>query len=269
MSLFTYFFQGWNWNPAVLVTLLLAGAVYVWRFGRRGRPVCFVAALLVVAVALLSPLNLLANGVLFSAHMAQHILLLLFVPGLVLLSLPASAPARLRPEPAAAGALRPTSPLAVLGWVLGVGSMWFWHLPQVCNLAATRPPIHALQSLSLITMGALFWWPILAPRSSQRLNPGFGVGYLFTACLGCSALGILITLSPLEVCAAFTAPTTAPSLWADLRERLTFRRDQQLGGLLMWVPMCLVYVAAIVLELTRWLGSGRTAPHLPAPKGSA
>ncbi len=262
--------HGWNWSPVVLVSLAAAAAAYAGRFGRRGQPGCFIAALALVALALLSPLNLLASGVLFSAHMAQHIILLLLVPALGLLSLPPKfAPAgraavgqmpRNAAERSRQDGIPPGRWAAFFGWGLGVGSMWFWHVPLLCDAAASHAPVHAVQTLSLLGMGTAFWWPILSPRVADRLIPGYGIIYLFTACLACTALGILLTLTTIQVCPIFSAPTAAPAMWANLRDQLTPRRDQQIGGLLMWLPMCLVYVAAIVLELARWLGEPTPVP---------
>lgn len=260
MNSLPYLLHGWSWNPAALVGIGALTAVYAKFVGRRGRVGYFVAAMALLALAMFSPLSLLADGVLFSAHMTQHILLLLFIPGLTLLSLPAdfSVASGRSSEARTARSSAPVGATSVLGWIAGVGAMWFWHVPQLCNAAASTSSIHALQTVSLLGMGSVFWWPILAPRAADRLVPGFGIAYLFTACLACTALGILLTLSSVEVCSAFTAPTAAPSLWASLRDTLGARRDQQIGGLLMWLPMCLVYVAAIVLELARWLGEPAT-----------
>jgi cytochrome c oxidase assembly factor CtaG len=261
-----------------------AGAVatiaYARLVGRRGRPGLFVAAMVLLAIAFLSPLNLLAQGVLFSAHMAQHIILLLLVPGLVWLSLEHGFPGRGGPpgrpgfpvlqanaalEPGNSGPLgdRPlphslegsVQKGPILTWFLGVGSMWFWHVPVMCNAAAASTTVHTLQTVSLLGLGAAFWWPILSPTPAARLTPGWGILYLFSACLACTGLGVLLTITPVEVCPIFSAPSSAAPMWVGLRDRLTAVRDQQIGGLLMWMPMCLVYVAAIVLELARWLGA--------------
>lgn len=254
--------QGWNWNPVVLLFLAVATVVYALSVGLHGRPWCFAGALLLAALVLLSPLDLLASGVLFSAHMAQHIVLLLFVPALVLLSLPAKVASRAatsgRLEAGSLIRTRERRPfparLSIVGWLLGVGSMWFWHVPQLCDAAAGSGGVHAIQTISLLVMGAAFWWPILAPQKSDRLMPGLGIVYLFTACLACTALGILLSLTTIQACPIFRQPSTAPAIWANLRSELTATRDQQIGGLLMWLPMCLVYLGAIVLELTRWFG---------------
>jgi len=133
--------------------------------GSRRRWACFCSPLL-------SPLNTLADGYLFSAHMAQHILLLLIVPALLLLSLP-------RPLSLAVGPRVLAQPL--VGWLAGVGAMWFWHAPALCNAAVASPPVHALQIVSLLVLGSLFWRQILAPREQERLSPPGAVLYLFSA----------------------------------------------------------------------------------------
>jgi cytochrome c oxidase assembly factor CtaG len=250
--------HAWNWNPPVLIAAAAVTAGYFVAFRGEGRPASFVAAVAVVLLTLLSPLDALADGVLFSAHMVQHIFLLLIAPALLLFSLPAGV--GLQPG----SRLRRVLPY--LGWAGGVGSMWFWHVPQLCSAAAASGTVHAVQTLSLLVLGTAFWWPVFAPRPSDRLAPGFGIGYLFTACLACTALGMILTLTPVQACPIFRAPLAAGSAWAAIRAGVTAERDQQIGGLLMWVPMCLVYVAGIVIELFRWLG-GRD-PH-PAWHGEA
>lgn len=250
----------WEWNPLVLaacVGAIAAAAAY----GRRARANggggmrwgYFGAAVGAVLLALASPVNTLANGVLFSAHMVQHLLLLLVAPGLLVLSLP-----RARREKSGGDASVARRVFPAVGWGAGVGSMWFWHVPVFCDAAATSGGVHAAQTLSLLVLGTAFWWPILAPRESDRLMPGLGVAYLFTACLACTALGIVLTLTPVEVCPVFRAPLAASS-WSWLRERVSAEADRQVGGLLMWIPMCLVYVGAIMFELGRWFR--------PAPSG--
>jgi cytochrome c oxidase assembly factor CtaG len=199
-------------------------------------------------IALLSPLQAMAEGVLFSAHMTQHILLLLIAPALLLASLPRQIEGRF-----------PFSNAAVaIGWIGGVGSMWFWHAPNVCTAAVTVGWVRAMQTISLVGLGTAFWWPIFGPPDSHRLSPAAGIAYLASACLACTALGIVLTLTPIQVCPIFREPAPLGLLGRRIRSFITAEQDQQIGGLLMWVPMCLVYLAAIMLELSRWWRGPRT-----------
>ena len=113
----------------------------------------------------------------------------------------------------------------------------------------------SLQISSLLLLGSIFWQQILAPREDERLSPPGAVLYLFSACVACSILGILVTFSPVSVCPIYARPQTdrlgccklIQSAWG-----ITPDKDQQIGGLLMWVPMCLVYLVAIIAQLARW-----------------
>jgi cytochrome c oxidase assembly factor CtaG len=141
----------------------------------------------------------------------------------------------------------------VVTWGLGVGAMWLWHEQTLCNAASQSALVHRVQELSLLGLGTAFWWPILAPREESRLPPLSGVAYLFTACVACTLLGVLITFSPVEVCSVFAHPVDRLGVMPLLREGwgLTAEKDQQVGGLLMWVPACLVYGVGILGVLAR------------------
>ncbi|MGB8354603.1 MAG: cytochrome c oxidase assembly protein, partial [Chthoniobacteraceae bacterium] len=210
-----------------------------------------IAALGMVILALVSPINALADGYLFSAHMLQHMLLLLIVPALLVLSLPRSyvAPGFLR---------KGGHPVA--GWMAGVGAMWFWHAPAMCNAATTSRPVFAVQTVSLLVLGGLFWWQVIAPRDQDRLSPPGAIVYLFTACVACTVLGIILTFSPVTVCSAYMHPADPQGLLNTLRTgwRMTPEKDQQIGGLLMWVPMCMIYLTAIFAQLVRWFSPAGT-----------
>jgi putative membrane protein len=246
----------WRLDPLALFGCAVAIALYIrasaipldWmsrraRPGSRVRAAPFAAGLLVLALALLSPVGTLAEGYLFSAHMLQHLMLVLLVPPLLLLGF-----AGKESERYTAGRIT-----TFASWGLGVGAMWLWHAPTLCNAASQSALMHRLQEASLLAMGTAFWWPILAPRASQRLPPLGGVVYLFTACVACTLLGIAITFSPVEVCSVFAHPVDRLGVMPLLRDGwgLTAERDQQIGGLLMWVPACVVYGAAILAVLAR------------------
>jgi putative membrane protein len=238
--------SAWTWNVAALVSTGVVLAVYLWRIGVNRRLVYLLAGLGVFVLTLSSPLNTLAAGYLFSAHMLQHILLLLIVPALLLMSLPRCV--SLGPR-----SLLISSPF--IGWISGVGAMWLWHARPLCNAAVSSQLVNAVQISSLLLLGTIFWRQILAPREDERMSPPGAVLYLFSACVACSILGILITFSPVSVCSIYAQPAPDRSGILNLIQStwgITPDKDQQIGGLLMWVPMCLVYLAAIIAQLARW-----------------
>ncbi len=236
----------WDMDPFALGALVIAVALYI-AYGRRhvgGRVAFFAVAALVYVIAVASPIGVLARGYLFSAHMLQHIILVLVVPPLVLLSLPVAS-------------TRPSThhPLGFfIPWLLGVGAMWFWHAPTLCNAAAHSLAVSRVQIVSLVAMGSAFWWPIVGPRSADRLQPFGAIAYLFTACTACTVLGVLVTFSPLEVCSVYLHPTDSLGALPLLREGygLTPKADQEIGGLMMWVPGCVVYAASILAMYARY-----------------
>jgi cytochrome c oxidase assembly factor CtaG len=185
--------------------------------------------------------------------MLQHLLLMLAVPPLVLLGLPRER-----------DSARPREWTAVAyggAWLAGVGSMWIWHARTLCNAAAVSTTVQWFQTGSLIVMGLAFWRPILAARLSDRLPTFAGVLYLFAACVGCTILGIVVTLSPVEVCSAYMHPVDSLGALPLLRDGwgLSHQADQEIGGLMMWVPACLVYAAAILATLGRYYGEENRA----------
>ncbi len=247
-----FWLSAWSWNTATVASALLAIVVYLYLGRRRTRSgtAWFCAAVLVFLLTLVSPMNILATGYLFSAHMAQHLLLLLVVPALALLGLPQKSADRQPRRPTSLRFL--THP--VPAWLAGVGAMWLWHAPNLCSAAASNRGVHVLQVISLLGLGTLFWFPILRPDLPQRLSPPAGMVYLFTACLGCTALGIIITFAPLSVCPVFMHPPDTPGILSLIRKEwgITPELDQQIGGLLMWVPSCSIYILGILALLARW-----------------
>ncbi len=238
--------SAWSWNPAVLVLSGVALAAYLWAFGLTRRILYLIAGLGVFVLTLVSPLNALADGYLFSAHMLQHILLLLIVPALFLMSLPRCV---------SLGARSSLLANPLVGWFAGVGAMWLWHARPLCNAAVSSHLVGALQISSLLLLGGIFWRQILAPREEERISAPGAVIYLFSACVACSILGILITFSPVSVCPIYAQPVADQLGILNLIQSnwgFTPDKDQQIGGLLMWVPMCLVYLSAIIAQLARW-----------------
>jgi putative membrane protein len=160
----------------------------------------------------------------FSAHVVEHLLLALIIPALLLLATPAFPLGRLAKLERVLG--HPP-----VSWILGVGAMLLWHIPALFNAAMSSGALHVFETLSLLVTGVIFWWPILGPLRDRHLAPLGAVIYLFSACSSCTLLGAYLTFGPAV---------------------LDARADQQLGGLLMWVPGCFVYLSAILLTVRRW-----------------
>jgi putative membrane protein len=182
----------------------------------------------------------------FSAHIVQHFLLALVIPLFMLLGTPrwfAEAALR-RPILRRIEHMVGQPPAS---WLLGVGAMLTWHIPAFFNAALANEGLHIFQQLSFLIGGAIFWWPIFGPLRDRHL-PAFGaVAYLFSACVCCSLLGAFLTFGPVLY-------SHHPN-----NVRVDPRSDQQLGGMLMWVPGCFVYLSGILSTVMRWYGAERTA----------
>jgi putative membrane protein len=264
----------WEWKPFVLGGCLAALLLYA-ALGKHWKSIkisYLLGGLAVCLLALVSPISVLADGYLFSAHMLQHMLLLLIAPPLLLLSLPLGQPSTPSSHPLWDRVERVlTYPL--LTWLAGVGAMWLWHVPTLCNAATSSQPIHGLQVFTLLVMGGLFWWPICGPLANRRLPVLNAVLYLFSACVGCTLLGIWITFSPVEVCSIFMHPADKLGILPLIQHdwKLTPALDQQIGGLLMWVPACLIYLSIIMGMLLKWFAAkdGRVVVNSEATRLSS
>ncbi len=267
MTTWQFLLGTWIWRPEVALVSAAAIGFHLARFrlAHPGRTLALAGAVAALVIALMSPVAALARGTLFSAHMLQHVLLTLVVPLLALSSMAPSgsggngAPGARRGEPEGARRWTWAAP-----WAAGVGAMWIWHAPSLCNAAATIDSVREIQTVSLLVMGAAFWWPILGPRMDQRLPELGAIAYLFTACGACTVLGVSIAFSPVEVCSAYGHSVDPLGALPLARGTWGFAPsvDQELGGLLMWVPGCTVYASAILAILARFY----RAPHSAAPE---
>ncbi|WP_417396756.1 cytochrome c oxidase assembly protein [Gimesia chilikensis] len=244
----------WKWNsPIWLLVLALTGLYLVCLRGQSGKQIaCFALALLTLALAYVSPIGVLSDGYLFSAHVIQHLALLLIVPLLLLLSLPSSAMETLFQNPLL-NRIGHVLAVPFLGWLSGLGVMWFWHIPSFCSASTESYSLGIVRDATFLLAGLAFWWPIFSPVKRFHLPSAQAVLYLFSACLGCTLLGIYITFTVISVCPAFANPVDRIGILNMLYDQgLTPATDQKLGGLLMWVPPCSLYVTAIMVTLRRW-----------------
>jgi putative membrane protein len=236
----------WHWEPSVVVGCAALAIGYLAAARKRlNRAPYFLAGVLLLLLDLTSPIDTLGDQYLFSAHVLQHFLLALVIPPLLLLGTPAFELGILNKLERAIG-----QPPA--SWLLGVGVMLGWHVPALFNAALANEGLHIFQHLSLLITGTIFWWPILAPLNNRRLPALGAVAYLFSACVCCSLLGAFLTFGPVGLYPAYLNPPAR--LWG-----LDPKSDQQLGGTLMWVPGCFVYLAGILASVARWYAAESVA----------
>jgi putative membrane protein len=262
---------GWT---ITLVLLLFASAMSyaigvrrLWRRAGAGRGVRGVHVLrfalgwLVLAAALFSPIDALADRS-FALHMLQHEMLMLVAAPLLVLARPleawtwALAP-RLRQRMAIVARARWTKrgwrlvTSASGAWCLHAAAVWIWHVPALFLAAVANPSLHVAQHACFLGSALLFWWSVLRHRAGVH-----GAGAMisvFTTMLHTSALGALLTLAAHPVYLA-TGQATALGL--------TALEDQQLGGLVMWVPGSLAYLVAGLVVVAGCLSPVRVRQHV-------
>ena len=223
--------------------------------------VTFGVGVLVLFLALAGPVDALSDTYLFSVHMLQHVLLILAVPPLLLLGVPSTLARQLLAWPFLGGIERILGQ-PVVAWILGMGTLWVWHLPVLYTAALESESLHIVEHLCFLVTATIFWWPVLAPVTERRLGPLAAVLYLFPASMASSLLGILFVFAPRIVYPFYLHPDDTLGILPLLRGAwgLTPATDQALGGLIMWVPGCLVYLAFALVPLFRWLNEADGPP---------
>ena len=220
----------WDLHPSVVIGLALFGGLYVYLGGltsARRHVASFVGALVVLFVALNGPLHNLSDTYLFSAHMAQHLLLTLVFPPLLLYGTPAwVVRPLLRPRGVMAVARVVTRPLAAAS--IFTAPIVIWHVPALYEAALRHHGLHIAQHLVFLTTAVIMWWPVLSPLPElPRAQHLVQMLYLFLLGIPMSITGALITLSDSVLYPFYAA---APRVGG-----LSPLDDQQIGGLLMWV----------------------------------
>jgi putative membrane protein len=252
----------WNPDPVLLAGLVLAAAAYRRdraahrREGETLRASCFAGGLVVVAIALISPLDAL-SGALASAHMVQHVLLLLVAAPLLALSAPSSTIVRGSPALVRRTGARWRKRLRLTrhnlrtlrhpatAWLLHVGTLWFWHAAVPYDAAIQSKLVHILEHFSFLFTGMLFWRVVIDTRSAGRVSHGLGVLLVFAMAMQSVLLSALLTFARTPWYSRYAA-TTAP--WG-----LEPLADQQLAGVIMWIPAGALYLAAGLALMVAWI----------------
>lgn len=285
--------RSWEWRPDVIAPLLLFLALFSlgwWRLRRlarepgRSRPqlaagwrlVVYWLGVSSVALALVSPLDVLA-GQLFFMHMIQHMFLIMLAPPLIWLTNPMPVlvwglPMTWRRAigrflfqqnaPGRATLYRLTGPAT--SWFLFFMVLWGWHSPDAYDLTLRNPIAHNVEHLTFFAASMLTWWHITGagPRWHKRF------GYLGRAIFALSfvpvnmILGVSIALAPAPIYAYYT---TVPRLWG-----LSALTDQQISGVIMWIPGSEMHIYAVIILVARWLRAQErdvaARPATDAPK---
>lgn len=253
----------WTWSAYITLPLFAIGLMYTvgrLRMQRRGAQVywcpilCFASGWVSLFLALNSPMHEISEQ-LFWVHMTQHEMLMLISAPLLILGQPATPflfalPERWRVPIANIGKMKlierawlvVSAPIAA--WLLHAAALWVWHAPRLFDATLQSEWVHAAQHVSFLGTALLFWWTLFH-KHAGRLGYGGAILYVFTTAVHTSVLGALLTFAP----HAWYAPYAKTArLWG-----LTALQDQQIGGLIMWVPAgTLLTIVALVL-LAKWM----------------
>ena len=271
--------SSWTLNSSAIAVLLLTALIY-WRGWLRSRQVlhsrrdgqriaAFFTGLFLVFLATESPLDAF-DSLYLSAHMTQHLLLMMFAPPLILLGDPMLPMLRGLPKRFVKEGLGPFLSWPALrrlsawcvsppvAWAAFVLSTVFWHLPKFYELALSSPFWHNVQHASFFWTGILFWWPIVQPqpRQSKSTPPSWiKVPYLLFADIVNTALSAFFV---------FSGRLLYPSYAAAHFGMFSVQDDQTVAGLIMWVPGSLVYLLPAFVFTMRLLSTGRLQGRVDA-----
>jgi cytochrome c oxidase assembly factor CtaG len=244
----------------------------MWKLWRRAyesrtaiawRAAAYGMGWITLAGALVSPLHWLGEH-LFTFHMIEHEILMAISAPMIVVARPVGAivwglPGRLRHS---IGRMM-KSGVAQAGWewisrgttttTLHAIAIWAWHAPVLFDAAVTNVALHRLQHLSFFATAVLFWWSVL-----WRSDRGVAAWHLFLTMLHSSILGALMALAPHVL---YVAQTRTAEAWG-----LTSLEDQQLAGMVMWIPAGTIYAGAALALLTLWIStSGKGGGHAQRP----
>ena len=224
----------------------------------------------VLAIALLSPPHALAEQ-LVSAHMVQHLLLMLVASPLIVWGRPTivclwALPRRSRKKFANVWKALHSELLARIirrpatAWIAFCGSIGFWHLPKLYRMAVDHESLHVLMHLSFLAAGLLFWSVVLEPSGKRRLDFGRSILFVLSAAMVTGIPGALLNFAHRLI---YQEPS------ASVVFGLTPLQDQQLAGLIMWIPMDLVLFGVAGALFVAWLSSAdrRQLANAPANGG--
>lgn len=266
----------WRPEPGVVVVVLGLIALYVIWTGSKnrdasgqqinpvstGQRIMFILGALFTGIALLPPLDDWSGHYLLSAHMYQHLILMMLAVPLMIAGTPPWLVSKLVNH----GPLRPilyaiTRP--VVSFVLGNLIIVVWHMPFAYDQALTHEWVHILQHLSFVLAAFFTWWPVLSrsPELPGISSPLLSCLYLFLDSIPGAIVGAFITFA-------------APGLYAVYPEAqrifgIDLKMDQELAGLTMWVLTGTIYLGWVTVIFLRWAGEEERKDRQPSQHPSA
>jgi cytochrome c oxidase assembly factor CtaG len=247
----------WNWQPTIIIGAAAAIYLYLYVVGplrvkyRLGPPVktskavAYILGVNLIFLSLFSALDKLGDTYLFSAHMIQHLILTVVGPPLIIIGLP---------EWLVEPLLRNRAILRLgrffthpgVAFALYNLNLFLWHAPPLYNATLYNEILHIFEHMTFIGLGLLYWWPVFSPLKEgwPRLSIGGQILYIFLGGMPSVLLGAGLT---------FTSPLYAPYINAPRVWGISPVTDQQLGGLIMWVPANLAYIVVTGVLFIRWM----------------
>jgi putative membrane protein len=263
--------SSWSIEPTVLLGVVGLIAAYIaWtgplnrrRPGYEDRPVtrgqtaAFIGGSIALLIALGPPLDDWADNFLLSAHMFQHLVLIIVVAPLWLIGTPSWVLKPLTTQPLV-NKIGYTITRPLPAFIISNAIIIFWHLPATYDAALRAEPLHILQHNCFLAAAILLWWPVLSPLPEwPRTAPLLQCLYLFAQTIPSGAVGSFITLASPGV---YDAYDKAPRLW------LSLSTDQQLAGVTMWVIENAIFLIVITIIFFSWAGrEEREARGQPSP----
>ena len=262
----------WTWDPTILIGIAVWTVGYVFLIGplrrRKGwepaisptRQMLFHLGTLITFFALVSPLDHISDDFLLSAHMFQHLLLIMVAPPLWLLGFPANWLDPIIPKGWFSTLLRAlTRPIPA--FIIFNGVFLVWHIPALYTAALDHEAIHAFEHLSFIAAAFIGWWPVLGflPKTAPRPSFAMQMGYCFGLMIPTTILAAIISFAnsliypfyqdaPTVIRTSLvTAQAGGTRLWG-----ISALQDQQISGLMMWVPANMAYFLAFMVTFNRW-----------------
>jgi cytochrome c oxidase assembly factor CtaG len=250
-----FWLTAWNWDPTLVIGAALIVGLYLYAIGplrkrhhfepaSKGQIFAFLLGAGLMFLALVSPLDELGDSYLFSAHMVQHLILTMVGPPLLLIGTPEWF---MRPivRNKALFAVARFLTYPGIAFVLFNADFFIWHAPALYNATLENQNIHIFEHLTFIIFGLLNWWPIFSPsKDLPRLSIGGQTLYMFLSGMPIVLLGAGLT---------FASPLYAPYIAAPRVWGISAATDQQLGGLIMWIPGNIIFIVIMSVLFLRWM----------------